>query len=93
MKRHWPRWKVEQPGKLLRVSQEMTRESPQIFVGEKLNKFGDPQAGRSAIERVHQANADRAGRMGQRKIDSGWTASVMADWDDLLKPQGVYDRF
>ena len=38
---------IEQPGKLLRVCQEMPRESLQIFVGEKLNKFGDPQPGDS----------------------------------------------
>jgi len=31
--------------------------------------------------------------MPQRKVDSGWSAGVVADGDDLLKPQGPDNRF
>jgi len=30
--------------------------------------------------------------MPQRKVDSGWSAGVVADRDALLKPQRVRDR-
>ena len=64
-----------------------------FLVGEKLDKFGNSQTGRFAVERVHQANTRRTGRMPQRKIDSSRPAGVVADRDDLLKLQGVRDRF
>ena len=78
---------------MLWACQEMARKSLQILVGEKLDKFGNSQTGRFVVERVHQAKTRRTGRMPQGKVDSGRPTGVVADRDDLLKLQGLRDRF
>ncbi|MEI9987907.1 MAG: hypothetical protein WDN69_35275 [Aliidongia sp.] len=85
--------KAEQPGELLRTRQEMLSERFQTLVRKELDELGNAQAGRVAIERVHQADRGSALGMPEGEINGGRTARVMADRNYLVDPQGLNDRF
>jgi hypothetical protein len=79
--------KFDQPSKLLRAGQKMTREPCERLVGEQLDQFRHEQAGGLAVEDVHQDDGGGAFRVSQGEVHRGGAARVVTDRDDLVQPE------